>query len=59
MGLYNISRETWRKINQIWKSFIIHNRRIKSYLDVGVPFVECNAMIRYILHKYKLANMKK
>jgi hypothetical protein len=62
----SISKETCRKIEQIQKCFITQNIRIKRnmpypilLLEVGLSLVESKAMIRYLLYKYKLANMKK
>lgn len=58
--------ETWKKIKQIKKHFIINNLIIKGntpypilILEVGLPPVESKGLIRYPLYKYKLPNMKR
>jgi hypothetical protein len=62
----SVFKETWRKIEQIWKHFIIHNLKIKSnmpcpilILKVGLPPMQSKAMISYLLYKYKLVNIRK
>ena len=60
----NISRESWRKINQIQKHFITYNLKIKSntpypnlLIEVGLSPIEILAMTRILLYKHKINNM--
>ena len=61
----NISRETWRKIEQIQKQFITYNLKIKSntpylilLIEVGISPIESMAMTRYLMSKHKINNME-
>ena len=60
----NISREYWRKIEQIQKQFITYNLKIKSstpyhilLIEVGISPIESMAMTRYLMYKHKINNM--
>jgi len=60
----NISRESWRKIEQIQKRFITYNLKIKNntpylilLIEVGLPPIESMAMTRYMMYKHKINNM--
>ena len=57
----NISRESWRKIEQIEKRFIAYNLKIKSntpypilLIEVGLSPIKSLAMTRLLLYKHKL-----
>ena len=59
-----ISRESWRKIEQIHKHFITYNLKIKSntpypilLIEAGLSPIEILAMIRFLLYKHKLNNI--
>ena len=61
----NISRESWRKIEQIQKQFITYNLKIKSnapypilLIEVGFSPIESMAMTRYLMYKHKINNME-
>ena len=61
----NISRESWRKIEQIQKWFITYNLKIKSNMpypillkEVGISPIESMAMTRYLMYKHKINNME-
>lgn len=61
----NISRESWRKIEQIQKRFIIYNLKIKInmpypilLIEGGLPPIESIAMTRYLMYKNKINNME-
>ena len=58
---FNISRESWMKIEQIQKRFITYNLKIKSntpyptlLIEVGLPPIESLAMTRLLLYKNKI-----
>ena len=60
----NISRESWRKIEQIQKRFITYNLKIKSntpypilLIEVGLSPIESLAMTRILLYKHKINNI--
>ena len=60
----NISRESWRKIEQIQKHFIMYNLKIKSntpypilLIEVGISPIKSLAMTRILLYKIKINNM--
>ena len=60
----SISRESWRKIEQIQKRFITYNLKIKRntpyhilLIKVGLSPIESLAMTRILLYKYKINNM--
>ena len=60
----SISRESWRKIEQIQKHFITYNLKIKSntpypilLIEVGLSPIKSLAMTRIMLYKYKINNM--
>ena len=60
----SISRESWRKIEQIQKHFITYNLKIKNntpypilLIEVGLPPIESIAMTRYMMYKHKINNM--
>ena len=60
----SISRESWRKIEQIQKCFITYNLKIKSntpypilLIKAGLSPIESLAMIRFLLYKHKLNNI--
>ena len=60
----SISRESWRKIEQIHKRFIMYNLKIKSntpypihLVEVGLSPIERLAMTRLLLYKHKINNM--
>ena len=60
----NISRESWRKIEQIQKRFIMYNLKIKSnthysilLIEVGLSPFKSLAMTRLLLYKHKINNM--
>ena len=60
----NISRESWRKIEQIQKHFITYNLKIKSntpypilLIEVGLSPIKILAMTRLMLYKHKINNM--
>ena len=60
----SISRESWRKIEQIQKRFIMYNLKIKSntpypilLIRVGLSPIESLAMTRLLLYKHKINNM--
>ena len=57
----SISRESWRKIEQIQKRFITYNLKIKSntsypilLIEVGLSPIKSLVMIRLLLYKHKL-----
>ena len=57
---WNISRESWRNIQQIQKWFITYNLKIKSntpypilLIEAGVSPIESIAMTRYLMYKNK------
>ena len=59
-----ISRESWKKIEQIHKRFITYNLKIKSntpnpilLIEVGLSPIESLAMTRLLLYKQKINNM--
>ena len=61
----SISREFWRKIEQIQKHFIAYNLQIKSntpypilLLEVGLLAIKSIAMTRYLMYKNKINNME-
>ena len=61
----SISTESYRKIEQIQKRFIIYNLKIKSntpypifLIEVGLPPIKCIAMYRYLMYKNKINNME-
>ena len=58
-----ISRESWRKIEQIQKRFITYNLKIKNntpypiiLIEVGLSSIESLAMTRLLLYKNKINN---
>ena len=60
----NISRESWRKIEQIHKCFITYNLKIKSntpypilLIEVGLSAIESLAMTRLLFYKNIINNM--
>ena len=60
----NISRESWRNIEQIQKRFITYNIKIKSntpypilLIEVGLSPIESLTMTRLLLYKHKINNM--
>jgi len=60
----SISKESWRKIEQIHKCFIMYNLKIKSntqypilLIEVGLFPIESLAMTRLFLYKHKLNNI--
>eukprot|EP00253_Pinus_taeda_P016131 PITA_16131 len=60
----SISRESWRKIEQIQKRFITYNLKIKRntpypilLIEVGLSPIESLAMARLLLYKHKLNNI--
>ena len=60
----NISRESWRKIEQIQKRFITFNIKIKNnipylilLIEVSLSRIESMAMTRYLMYKHKINNM--
>ena len=60
----NISREFWRKIEQIQKRFITYNLKVKSnmpypilLIEVGLSSIESMAMTRYLMYTHKINNM--
>jgi len=60
----NISRESWRKIEQIHKLFITYNLKIISntpypilLIEGGLSPIESLAMIRFMLYKHNLNNV--
>jgi hypothetical protein len=61
----SISRESWRKIEQIQKNFITYNLKIKGntpcpilLLETSLSPIESMAMTRYLINKNKLNNME-
>ena len=61
----NTSRESWRKIEQIQKHFIMYNLKIKSnapyhilLIDVSLPLIKNIAMTRYLIYKNMIDNME-
>jgi hypothetical protein len=61
----SISRESWRKIEQIQKNFITYNLKIKGntlypilLLETSLSPIESMAMTRYLMYKNKLNNME-
>ena len=61
---WNISRESWRKIEQIHQHFITYNLKIKSnipypilLIKVGLSPIENLDMTRLLLYKHKLNNI--
>jgi hypothetical protein len=61
----SISRESWRKIEQIQKRFITYNLKIKSntpypilLIEAGLSPIESLAMTRFLLYKHKLNNIE-
>jgi len=60
----DISRESWRNIEQIQKRFITYNLKIKSnipypiiLIEVGIPPIESISMTRYMMYTYMINNM--
>ena len=60
----SISRESWRKIEQIQKNFITYNLKIKGntpypilLIEVSLSPIERKTMIRYLMYKNKINNM--
>ena len=60
----NISKQYWRKIEQIQKRFLTYNLKIKSntpypilFIEVGLSPIESMAMTRYMMYKLKRNNM--
>ena len=60
----NVSRESWRKIEQIQKRFITYNLKIKSntpypilLIEVGLSPIESLIMTRLLLYKHEINNM--
>ena len=60
----SISRESWRKIEQIQKRFITYNLKIKNntpyhilLVEVGISPIESLAMTRLLLYKQKINTM--
>ena len=60
----NISRESWREIEQIQKRFITYNLKIKNstpypilLIEVGLSPIKILAMSRLLLYKNKINNM--
>jgi hypothetical protein len=58
---YSISRESWRKIEQIQKNFITYNLKIKGntpypilLLETSIFPIEIMAMTRYLMYKNTL-----
>jgi hypothetical protein len=61
----SISRESWRKIEQIQKNFITYNLKIKGnapypilLVETSISPIESMAMTRYLMYKNKLNNME-
>jgi hypothetical protein len=61
----SISRESWRKMEQIQKNFITYNLKIKGntpypilLLETSLSPIESMAMTRYPMYKNKLKNME-
>jgi len=61
----SISRESWRKIQQIQKNFITYNLKIKRntpypilLVETSLSPIESMAMTRYLMYKNKLNNME-
>jgi hypothetical protein len=61
----NISRESWRKIEQIQKNFITYNLKIKGntpypilLTEASLSPIESMTMTRYLMYKNKLNNME-
>jgi hypothetical protein len=61
----SISRESWRKIEQIQKNFITYNLKIKGntpypilLVETSLSPIESMAMTRYLKYKNKLNNME-
>ena len=60
----NISREYWRKFEQIQNRFITYNLKIKIntpypilLIKVGLSPIKSMAMTRYLMYKHKINNM--
>ena len=60
----NISRESWRNIEQIQKRFIMYNLKIKSnthypilLIQVGLSSIESLTVTRLLLYKHKINNI--
>ena len=60
----NISRESWRNIEQIQKRFITYNLKIKSntpylilLIEVGISPTGSMTMTRYMMYKHTINNM--
>ena len=60
----SISRESWRKIEQIQKRFTMYNLKIKSntpypilLIEVGISPIESLALTKLLLYKHKLNNI--
>ena len=60
----NISKESWKRIEQIHKRFITYNLKIKSnmpypilLLEAGLSPIESMYMIKYLIYKRKLNNI--
>ena len=60
----SISRESWRKIEQIQNCFVTYNLKIKSnttysilLIEVGHSPIESLAMTSLLLYKHKINNM--
>jgi hypothetical protein len=61
----SISRESWRKIEQIQKNFITYNLKIKGNMPYPILLLEAIlspienvAMARYLMYKNTLNNME-
>jgi hypothetical protein len=61
----SISRESWRKIDQIQKNFVTYNLKIKGntpypilLLEKSLSLIESRDMTRYLMYKNKLNNME-
>jgi hypothetical protein len=60
-----ISRESWRNIDHVQKNFITYNLKIKGnipcpilLIEVSISPIEGMAMIRYLMYKNNINNMK-
>ena len=60
----SISKESWRKIEQIHKRFITYKLKIKSntpyhilLVEAGLSPIESLAMLRFLLYKHKISNI--
>jgi hypothetical protein len=61
----SISRESWRKIEQIQKNFITYNLKIKGntpypilLIEASLSPIESMTMTRYLMYKNKINNME-